>query len=34
MIKLIGYTTTFNVEKIIDVVMPYVQFLGYDKFVV
>lgn len=32
--KLIGYTTTYNVESIVDIIMPYVSMLGYDRFVV
>lgn len=32
--KIIGYTTTYNVSDIVNIVMPYVEMLGYDKFVV
>lgn len=32
--KLIGFTTTYNVRDIIDVIMPYVVSLGYDRFIV
>lgn len=32
--KLIGYTTSYNVADIVPVVMPYVELLGYDKFIV
>lgn len=32
--KLIGYTTAYNVEELIPIVMPYVELLGYDKFIV
>lgn len=32
--KLFGVTTTYNEEKIIPYVMPYIEALGYDHFIV
>lgn len=32
--KLYGYTRTYNEEELIPYVMPYVERLGYDKFIV
>ena len=32
--EIIGYTCTFNEEKYIPYVMPYVENFGYDKFIV
>lgn len=32
--KLFGVTTTFNEEKIIPYVMPYIEHMGYDKLIV
>lgn len=32
--KLIGYTCTYNEAKMVKYVMPYVERMGYDKFIV
>jgi len=32
--KLIGYTTAYNVAEIVPIVMPYIELLGYDRFIV
>lgn len=32
--KLIGYTCTFNEAGMVPYVMPYVERMGYDKFIV
>ena len=32
--KLIGYTCTFNEAEMVPYVMPYIESLGYDKFIV
>ena len=32
--KLVGLTFTYNEENMIPYVMPYVERMGYDKFIV